>query len=96
MGPFWGPLKRGHFTPFRWGSEKGSKLRFFDGLGICNDANEVIWLIRSEGLCNGIGKEDPREVKIWPFPGLTLRPKMGLKQGPEGSDRWISWALEIS
>ena len=42
LGPFWGPLKRGHFTPFRWGSEKGSKLRFFDGLGIYNDADEMV------------------------------------------------------
>ncbi len=32
FGSFWGPLKRGHFTPFRWGLKKGSKLRFFDGL----------------------------------------------------------------
>ena len=26
LGPFWGPLKGGHFTPFRGGSEKGSKF----------------------------------------------------------------------
>ena len=34
FGPFWGPLKRGHFTPFRWGSEKGSKIEVFDGFKI--------------------------------------------------------------
>ena len=37
-----GPLKRGHFTPFRWGLKKGLKLRFFDGLGICSDADEMV------------------------------------------------------
>ena len=42
LGPKWGPLKRGHFTPFRWGSEKGSKLRFFGGLRICNDVDEMV------------------------------------------------------
>ena len=28
FGPFWGSLKRGHFTPISVGSEKGSKLKF--------------------------------------------------------------------
>ena len=42
LGPFLGTLKRGHFTPFRWGSEKGSKLRFFDGLRICHDVYKMV------------------------------------------------------
>ena len=57
FGPFLGTLKKGSFTPFRWGSEIGSKVEVFDGLRIGNDADAVIWLIRSEGLCNRISKE---------------------------------------
>jgi len=37
-----GTLKRGHFTPFRWGLKKGLKLRFFDGLRIYNDVDEMV------------------------------------------------------
>ncbi len=38
--------------------------------------------MRSEGLCNRIGKEEPKEVKIWPFPGFGSKgPKWGLKTG---------------
>ena len=60
FGPFLGTLKKGSFYPPPFGGlKKGLKLRFFDGLGICNDADEVIWLIRSEGLCNRISKEVP-------------------------------------
>ncbi len=42
FGPFLGTIKRGHFYPISVGSEKGSKLRFFDGLGIYNDADEMV------------------------------------------------------
>ena len=42
FGPFLGTLKRGHFTPFRWGSEKGSKVEVFAGLRICNDVDEMV------------------------------------------------------
>ena len=42
LGPFWGPLKRGHFTPFRWGLKKGLKVEVFDGLRICSDADVMV------------------------------------------------------
>ena len=42
FGPFLGTIKRGHFTPFRWGLKKGLKLRFFDGLRIYNDVDEMV------------------------------------------------------
>ena len=29
LGPFWGPLKRGHFYPISVGSEIGSKVEVF-------------------------------------------------------------------
>ena len=76
---FWGPSKRGHLPPPFGGSEKGSKFRFFDGLGICNDADEVIWLIRSEGLCNRISKELVRKrSRFSHFQGLSLRVQNGV------------------
>ena len=42
FGPFLGTLKKGSFYPISVGSEKGSKLKFFDGLRICNDVDEMV------------------------------------------------------
>ncbi len=42
LGHFWGPFKKGSFYPISVGSEKGSKLRFFDGLRICNDVYKMV------------------------------------------------------
>ncbi len=43
FGPFLGTLKKGVILPpFRWGSEKGSKLMFFDGLRICSEADVMV------------------------------------------------------
>jgi len=69
-------------------------LRFFDDLGICNDADEVIWLIRSEGLCNIISKEAPeRGPRFGHFQGLALRvPKNRVpKAQKDDSVRRFSW-----
>ncbi len=41
-------------------------------------------------------KKCRKKPRISHFPGLALRVQNGgLKQGPEGSERWVSWALEI-
>ena len=42
LGPFWGPLKRGHFTPISVGSEIGSKV-------------EVLMVLRSIDIRFGYG-----------------------------------------
>ena len=80
---FWSPngtLKKGSFYPILVGSEKGSKVEVFDGLGICNDADAVIWLIRSEGLCNRISKEEPKKrSRFGHFQGLALRVQNGVQ-----------------
>ena len=50
-----GPIKWGHFTPFREGSEKGSKLRF---------QSVMVQLVRSEGLCNRIVSVDSMSPEV--------------------------------
>ncbi len=42
FGAQMGTSKKGSFYPISVGSEKGSKLRFFDGLRICVDADEMV------------------------------------------------------
>ena len=39
---FWGPLKGVILPHFGGGLKKGLKLRFFDGLRICNDVDEMV------------------------------------------------------
>ena len=87
LGPFWGPLKRGHFTPFRWGSEKGSKVEV---LMVFKIYRYQIWLWFSwfgVKACATNCFSGLKESKKEPFFGVQMGP---IKRGHFTPFRWGS------